>query len=302
MITLLPFRVLLPLALLLSCPAAAEDDLAALRRESIEESLRLLPLDGLDFYLPSLMAVEISTPIALPLHESVLQRDLTRILYNPRFRKLLAELRCQDSGAAREALISAIHEAKAMFDRLYAASVSERGHLFAEASLEASAALGAEVWSDASSTPTLAGVRLGLLGLLILAADIGLTDAAPLITKYAIEAQASRNHFYREENGNLRARVSAVGTGLYHPQILITAMQSLAPLPESPGSNGRRSLRDTTVIRLTPFDKLGAPAIAASGDSEAIELSLSTGTSDSEFDKHLSRLTQQSTSLSKIAR
>ena len=273
-------------------PNAEQDKIALLRQESLEESLRLLPLDGLEFYLPSLMVVDPSTPITIPLAAASYQRDVTQILYNRRFRKVLAEIQQANPETVTPLLVSALTSTKELFDRLYSESVLGRPHLFAESAVQESAALGAGEWRDPSLEPTLCSVRLGLFAITILAANVAAGDAAPFVANVIAEARDSREYFYRKESGNLRARVYAILSGLYNPIVL----GSSASLLSASGKVAPESSVALAIVKLNRFDKVAASAFASEEDTDAISLALIRHCSDSQFDAFANALEVKITS------
>ena len=200
-------------------------DINLLKNESIEQSVKMLSQVGM-FYWPG-AGNEGAGGIILPLRKTIGQFDIDGILSNRRFLKVYDELSGISGSKASSLIIEQISETIPLYRRMFSESWDKVTRIHQNEPPEARQTIGPsfQISDDPNGTPTLAGIRLQLLSLVIVAGNLQLEQTRPAVVSVVSEALAQKRQFYKSSSGHEGDRFIMLKTiSLYNRQALATGI------------------------------------------------------------------------------
>lgn len=227
------------------------DFVLRLKQESSQESIANLS-DARMFYSPGIP--DRGGRGMIPTHDLDELQVLDRICSNRRFVKILQDLSKLSKREASDLVAAQIDISlplyKSMYDKTYTDLVAARSD---PTTRPTTSGLTFQTANNPDGTPSLLGLRLQILGLLLVAGDLDLADAFPSIERAAAVALKQRSTIYETSAiARIDRLVLLREASLYNRSILATAAVGPRQRP-----NTERVLRklngfDATV---TPYDK-----------------------------------------------
>jgi hypothetical protein len=226
-----------------------------LREESLEESVRRLA-DVEEYMYPGvpdqMMGVD------LPLPDDVGQGDVQLLMSNRRFLKVLDEAASRPGPEAghllNEEIGKALPEYVAALGKYLERNRQERPELFQPGSTPTVGPV-FKIGNNRDGSPTLTGLRLQLLALLLVAADGQVEGAGPAVLAVAREGARQRELLYDGERVNAVAGcLMLVQASLYSRQIVATALLRTCMSPEQGAELQSRLSLEWQTRRLPRYD------------------------------------------------
>ncbi len=197
-------------------------DIECLRKESVEQSLAMLSEVGM-FYWPGVPSN--GGMVRIPLSGDEERQTVQRVLSNRRVLKLIDELSQMPSEKAAALVARQIDSSLPAYKILYA-KYRQSMMTVQEASRGApEAGVSIQVSNNEDHSPTLAGLRLQLLSLVLIAGNLELTSSAKQIDGVVEQALGERDELYDEKGINPALRFGALkDVSLYNRCILCTGL------------------------------------------------------------------------------
>jgi hypothetical protein len=236
------------------------EDVQVLKAESVEDSVRMLSEVQM-FYWPGWPSD--AGGVMFPLTQDIGQEDVERIISNRRFLKVLDELsnlpKERASALVTEQISAALPGYRTMFEEMWKKVVEGRRNV--PPGMGATAGPTLQISNNPDHSPTLAGLRLQLLSLVLISGNLQLEAARPAVLSVVEEACRQRDRFYKDTEGNEMDRFLMLTTGgLYSRQILATGIQGTYKPQTRPASSEQQALIDNwEARRLTHYDAAATP-------------------------------------------
>jgi hypothetical protein len=269
------------------------EDVQVLKAESVEDSVRMLSEVQM-FYWPG--RPQNAGGVIFPLTQDIGQEDVERIMSNRRFLKVSRELsnlpKERASALVSEQISAALPRYRTMFEEMWKKVVDGRRNV--PPGMPATAGPTLQISNNPDHSPTLAGLRLQLLSLVLISGNLELEAARPAVLSVVEEGCRQRERFYKDSEGNEMDRFLMLTTvGLYSRQILATGIQGTFKPQTRPATAEQQAHIDNWEARrlthydaaATPYDLLtrGGGPIPPDYTKGSIELRFHKGLDDKAF-------------------
>lgn len=232
-----------------------------LKSESLDQSLRRLGSDVSAYLIPGVKTNTGLSPL-MPLgpeSDQEIERHVLIILSNRRFVKVLQQLLSMSKEEASAIVNRELEQALSLYEPLIARALTV---IRKDSGFDPPTGFGF-VWEDnVDAPPSLAGQRLRLLALLLIASKLELTDCRASVIKVAQKAVSdyvlvSNKHEFNEYG----AAMLTLEESIYNRQVLATALVGICKSPAVDAVVQRHKLSWKS-LDLAAYDAVATPAEA----------------------------------------
>jgi hypothetical protein len=236
-----------------------DKQIAELKGESLAESLKLL--SEVEMYLWPGYRGDRTGEMRMPLAKDAGRLDLEEIMSNRRFLKVMTELAALPKDQAGKMVAREMEEGLPVYEKLLEASIAKlvNGINNAPPGVAHSSGLSMQINNNKDHSPTLKGMRLKVLALVLAAGNLDLTDANDAVRAVATYACAQRDELYKPHDVLSEADRFHIlqDATLYNRQILAAGMLQHSGPKARPGEDRWEGRKLTKYdARTTAYDTM----------------------------------------------